>query len=283
MSHPHPSTPGPHNTHLFRPLSTPLQAPDSPSVIAKVVGRDPRVRIVRSTERLGLQGAWREAFHRAVGFVCEETGEAPRYFAWTSDHDVWNCDWLRTLVPILERHRSAVLAHSWVETIDESGRMQPGPIPIFETEQQHSVPHRIVHSIRAMNGAGNAVYGLFRVEALTQCGVFREVLMPDRLLLTELALEGRVIQHPQVLWLRRATGTFSLRRQRARLFREGGRPWSTLLPWWIVHGAILGRELHRGGATWPASIGVSIRFGIVQGLKSCKQTLLGLLRKAPRR
>jgi len=82
---------------------------------------------------------------------------------------------------------------------------------------------RVTKSIRHMS-AGNMVYGLYRVEVLARAGVYRHVLVPDRLLMTELAIYGQFKQVPQVLWFRRWYGRiFSLGRQRANFF-PGRRP-----------------------------------------------------------
>ena len=78
-------------------------------------------------------------------------------------------------------------------------------------------------SIRNMS-AGNMVYGLYRINALERAGVYRHVLVPDRLLFTELSLYGQFKQVPQVLWFRRWYGRiFSLGRQRAASFPRAGR------------------------------------------------------------
>ena len=99
--------------------------------------------------------------------------------------------------------------------------------------------------------AGNMVYGLFRVSALERAGVYRNVLVPDRLLFTELALYGQFEQVPQVLWFRRWYGRiFSLGRQRTSFF-PGGRPLYAYVPWWISHAVSLFWTLHRPRARTP--------------------------------
>ena len=87
--------------------------------------------------------------------------------------------------------------------------------------------------------AGNMVYGLYRVPLLARAGVYRRVLVPDRLLMTELAVYGQFKQVPQVLWFRRWYGRiFSLDRQRKSFFPEG-RPLYMWAPWWMSHGVSL--------------------------------------------
>jgi hypothetical protein len=84
--------------------------------------------------------------------------------------------------------------------------------------------------------AGDAVYGLYRVDAVRRAGGFRRVLYADRLLLAEVALTGSVEHVPEVLWYRRPTARFSKARQRRASF-PGRPPLHTWLPWPLVHGA----------------------------------------------
>ncbi|MGH2837703.1 MAG: hypothetical protein ACRDJY_05050, partial [Thermoleophilaceae bacterium] len=85
------------------------------------------------------------------------------------------------------------------------------------------------------------VYGVFRVQVLRRAGGFRDVLFPDRLVLTEAALQGDLVEASQVLWFKRKTDEFSVDRQRRAIF-PGGPPSSSRLPWWLVHAAVLRRE-----------------------------------------
>ena len=87
--------------------------------------------------------------------------------------------------------------------------------------------------------AGNMIYALGRADAIRRAGIFRHVLVPDRLLLMELSLEGQFHQVSEMLWFRRWYGPiFSLGRQR-RAFFPDGRPLYAYLPWWIGHAASL--------------------------------------------
>ena len=80
---------------------------------------------------------------------------------------------------------------------------------------------RLRSGIREMR-AGNMVYGLYRVGSLERAGVYRRVVVPDRLLIAELSLYGQCKQVPEVLWFRRWYGrVFSLERQRSNFFPRG--------------------------------------------------------------
>ena len=73
------------------------------------------------------------------------------------------------------------------------------------------------------------MYGLFRVDALQAAGILRNVLLPDRLLVAELSLQGEFAQVERVLWHRRGAPRRSREgaRQRARSepFPGSGLPW----------------------------------------------------------
>jgi hypothetical protein len=67
------------------------------------------------------------------------------------------------------------------------------------------------------------------------------VLVPDRLLLSELALRGDLIQADEVLWHRRFRGLAELERQRRAFFPDGV-PRYAAVPWWLQHSALLARD-----------------------------------------
>jgi len=94
------------------------------------------------------------------------------------------------------------------------------------------------------------VYGLMRVNAVRDAGVFREVLCPDRLLLAELTLRGQIRQVPEVLWYRRQFDTGSVERQRSTLFAPGAQAPSAWTPPWYLHARSLWETyVTRGNST----------------------------------
>ena len=54
------------------------------------------------------------------------------------------------------------------------------------------------------------VYGLMRMDALRDAGIFRSVLNPDRLLIGEMSLRGQIEQVQQPLWFRRQAAVASI-------------------------------------------------------------------------
>jgi len=83
---------------------------------ARIAERDERVHFSANPERLGLARSWRAVFEWA-----RRDWPDARYFAWGSDHDLWEPAWLDELVAALERHPDAVLAYPITERMEADG------------------------------------------------------------------------------------------------------------------------------------------------------------------
>jgi glycosyltransferase involved in cell wall biosynthesis len=201
---------------------------------------DGRVRYFANERRLGLVGNWRRAFEVAR----REYPQAP-FFAWASDHDAWHPFWVERVVALLEQDPEAVVAYPMTFRMDASGWTARTKAWQFDTAGVDGAAARLRATVAGMS-AGNMVYGAYRVEALERAGVFRYALVPDRLLLTELSMQGDLRQVPQRLFYRRVTGIPSTERQRAAFWPDGPPRWSRL-PWAWQHVAIVGAALARGG------------------------------------
>src|SRR3712207_5860959 len=94
---------------------------------------------------------------------------------------------------------------------------------------------------------GHVLYGLHRIAPLQRVGTYRPVLVPDRLMLSELSLLGEFVQVREVLWRRRFVGLADLERQRRAFFLDGA-PRYARLPWWLVHSSVFAWQYGvRGG------------------------------------
>jgi hypothetical protein len=192
----------------------------------RVIAGDPRATLVRNERRLGLVGNWRRCFDEGIA----RYPEAP-YFAWGSDHDLWNAHWLERLVATLEAHPECVLAYPYSERIDAAGQVL-GPHRRYTNIALTDPMVRFTSTFYQMK-AGNLIYGLFRTAAIARAGVFRDVLLPDRMLLAEASIDGRFAEVPEMLWQRRQLGQATIARQRRTLFSDP--PAHVKLPWWAQH------------------------------------------------
>jgi glycosyltransferase involved in cell wall biosynthesis len=206
---------------------------ETPAIAREYAAADPRVTYVANETRVGLVDNACRAFE-----IARTTYPDAEYFAWASDHDLWHPRWLQALVDTLDQDPNVVLTYPLNRRIGPSGEVLARKPWAFDTIGVTDTWTRLSLSIRNMS-AGNMVYGLYRVPLLARAGVYRRVLVPDRLLMTELAVYGQFKQVPEILWFRRWYGRiFSLGRQRKSFFPRG-RPLYMYAPWWISHGVSL--------------------------------------------
>jgi glycosyltransferase involved in cell wall biosynthesis len=210
------------------------------TVVEAVAARDSRVTYRRNERRLGLVGNWRRTFD-----VARELHPEARYFGWASDHDACHPRWAERLVDALERSPAAVLAYGRTYQFD-SDRHVVHEVDRFDTAGIPDVQQRVTAALRRMR-AGDMVYGIYRRDPMQRCGVIRSLLLPDRLLLTELSVHGQFVYVPRALRYRRVTERATLARQRASLF-GGPAPAYARLPWWLVHTAVFAWAMTVGGS-----------------------------------
>jgi glycosyltransferase involved in cell wall biosynthesis len=232
----------------------------SDAVAREVAARDPRVTYERNPQRVGLVENWRRAYERA-----RATAPDAELFAWVGDHDRWDPRWLERLTRALDEHPNAVTAYP------ESVRLgEEDATPRRFTTAGIADPAARVRAANRDLPAGDMVYGLHRVSALERAGVFRAVLAPDKLLLTEMALEGEMVQVPEVLWYRRFRRPWTPAHARRTLF-AGRPPLHAWLPHWWTHAAILGR---RDRALALDLLAVSARRRLVNRLVAARARVL---------
>jgi glycosyltransferase involved in cell wall biosynthesis len=221
--------------------------------------RDPRVRYFRHGTRAAMIATWREVVE-----IAQRECPSADYFAWVSDHDRWHPDWLGRMVAELDCDPAAVLAYPITRRTEPGGEeIDKGP-RLFDTAACEGLAARWAHFCHEGVGAGDMVYGLMRLRALVESGIFRRVLRPDRLLVAELTLRGRILQVPEVLWFRRQSAASSIDRQHATLVLEGDTPASFRLPPWLQHTLTLWREYVRAE---PRPLPISTRAWIVMLLR----------------
>jgi hypothetical protein len=182
-------------------------------------------------------GNWRHAVE-----IARSKYPAAAYFGWASDHDLWHPSWLELAVEALDAQQAAVLVYPQRARLSERGELSVFNPWRFDTHRESDPARRMVRTIEDMS-AGSMMYGLFRADAVG-ADLLHHVYLPDRLFLAKLAIAGQFVQVPRFMYYRRPAPEVSVRRQVAGMFPGlRGRPVYFALPFWLVHGVVLLRDL----------------------------------------
>jgi glycosyltransferase involved in cell wall biosynthesis len=217
----------------------------TPDILERHAVEDPRIHVRRSTVRRGMVDNWIAAYRFA-----RELSPSMRYFAWASDHDLWQPRWLALLVAELDAHPEASLVYPLDVAITADGEAFRPPWR-FDTAGMTHVRRRFVSATVGVK-PGSAVYGLHRAELVERCGVFYPAVFPDRVLIEQLAMIGEFRQVDEVLWHRRYfSRTESIRTRQMRVLFRSPRPLVTRLPFPLAHCALLTWFVLARGSTRP--------------------------------
>lgn len=226
--------------HIFDNGST----DGSIGIVEEAASRDKRIFFERSQVNKGMIHGFRRAFEMA-----SSTSPEMVYFSWGSGHDLWHPDWLGKLLREMENSVETVLVYPVAGYVDDQGMKAEKRTVYFDTAGLEPAGKRFRYVCDRITGAGNMAYGLYRSQALRDSGVYRLVLLPDRLLMMELSLRGQFLQVPEVLWYRRVQVTAepeerrgTIERQKLSLFESGKRPMYAVLPWWSIFGVTFFRH-----------------------------------------
>ena len=232
------------------------------ATVRRYAERDPRIHYERNAGRLGLTANWKRVFVRG-----RELYPGARYFAWASDHDLWHPRFLAALVSVLDANPSLVGA------FPTTARMRADTCglrvvdELLDTSELDGPLQRVRVATHGMV-AGDMVYGLFRCDAVERAGGFRNVLLPDRMFLTELAVQGGFLHVDEILWYRRWRGGATYDRQRRSFFPDGA-PAHAYLPPVLTHTAVLAWQLGLKGTHQPTlSRGAGLELAVVHAYES---------------
>lgn len=166
---------------------------DSTAEICRgIAERDGRVRYVRHDTNRGA--GWNYEHVRSLALGTE-------YFKWAAHDDVLAPTFLERCVDALDADPSAMLAFSGVAAIDEGGALTR-----LKHRQVHatgSTPHRRFRQVVMSDANCEAVFGVIRCSALANTRGQGDYIASDRVLLAELAVQGRFVEVPEVLFFNR--------------------------------------------------------------------------------
>ncbi|MEM8712155.1 MAG: glycosyltransferase family 2 protein [Planctomycetota bacterium] len=186
--------------------------------------KDQRVRWARSEVHTGAAGNFNRAFSLARG----------NYFRWAAHDDLTEPTYLERCVERLRADHELVLVHSEMTEIDEQGReIRKLGWPMKDANHPDKI-RRFAGAIDLQHGCYD-VFGLIRRDALAKTKLIAPYLGSDRVLLAELALQGRMERVDETLFHSREHPQRSIR-MRSESAREqwfaSGRPNAKFRPNW---------------------------------------------------
>lgn len=163
----------------------------TPRICQQYADRDPRVRILGSDENKGA--AWN--FNRTVWAA------KGRYFKWAAHDDLHAPEFLEECIQPLEENADVVLSFPKFQFIDGDGEV------IRDYDFPVDVENASARDLFRLYTAGGhivqEIFGVFRTDELKQTPLIGPYVGSDLILLGRLALKGRFVQVPKVLFFHR--------------------------------------------------------------------------------
>jgi glycosyltransferase involved in cell wall biosynthesis len=152
----------------------------TPEICRAHAAQDRRVRYYRQPVDLGAVPNYNFVFGQSTG----------EYFKWAAHDDKIAPDFIEKCVQLLDRDPSVVLCHSRVMVIDAAGR--PRGVYLYEDTASASERPSVRFAGLLMHSPDTyQIFGLIRSAVLRQTALFGSFVGSDRLLVTELSLQGK--------------------------------------------------------------------------------------------
>jgi glycosyltransferase involved in cell wall biosynthesis len=176
----------------------------SEAICREYAARDPRVRYYRNARNIGGSRNHNRVVELSVG----------EYFVMGAHDDLREPDYLRSTVEVLDADPSCVICFTRTRWIDEEG----GPLPARPFDLRVDDPDPVVRfrELIRMDHMLDPTYGLMRAAILKRTPLEGQYADCDRVELAELALYGRFVQLPEVLFSRREHAAQSTKVYRSR-------------------------------------------------------------------
>jgi len=162
-------------------------------ICREFAARDERIRYVRNERNLGAGP------NHNLGFKLS-SGE---YFKWCAADDRISKDFLSSCVSILDKNSDVVLVYGTTQSIDEDGRSIPLVGDMMCEPQESDGPARRFQKHLTDKGTNFEIVGVFRSDALRKTTLQRPYYSSDRAVVSEIALLGRLVYVPDIIFYNR--------------------------------------------------------------------------------
>jgi hypothetical protein len=162
----------------------------TPEICRGYAAADRRIRFYRQETNIGAAPNFNLVFHRSSG----------KYFKWAAHDDLIRPTYLERCVAALEADAEAVLCQPVIEIVDGAGEREIYDHGAFGTGLPRQ-SDRLAARLRARRCT--EVFGVIRRDALHGTALIADHVGADRTLLIELALRGRFLTVPEILFVNR--------------------------------------------------------------------------------
>ncbi|HEU0198941.1 MAG TPA: glycosyltransferase family 2 protein [Burkholderiaceae bacterium] len=164
----------------------------TPDIVREYAARDPRLRPFRQRFNIGIGNNWSFVAQMARGTL----------FKWISSNDEYAPTLLEKCVSVMARDPTVALCYGLTQFIDEAGNRLDVHVGDFSALSDDPVErYRVVR--RKLHLSTSIQSGVVRLDAVRRCGFMGNYRDSDRVLIAGLALEGKFVLLPEVLFYRR--------------------------------------------------------------------------------
>lgn len=166
----------------------------TPEILASYAERDPRVRVFRNDENIGLIRNFNRTFHLGSGDL----------FRWVGADDWLDPQYASRCVAALDADPGAIAATSGFALHDADGTPRSEPY-VGERLESPSPARRFAQMLWFFHAGARKyepLYSLMRRDVLVRTGLVRHIVYNDYALVAELSLAGRFTHVPEVLFHR---------------------------------------------------------------------------------
>ncbi len=175
----------------------------TPEIVADLASSDTRIKFFSNRKNRGLVFNFNRVFELGTG----------KYFRWHAYDDWVQPPLLEKCVAVLEERQDVIGAYSLAHQIDGNGNVVvTDVVEEFKTALLADCPVRRMKSTITLNGWSGIIHGLFRRDAMLDYMPYRDYFGADRLLLTQLALQGKMAAVEDGLFVQRYHDDNSSRR-----------------------------------------------------------------------
>ncbi len=168
------------------------------AICRSFAARDPRIEYIRQDTNLGASANYNVVVHRAHG----------EYFKWAAHDDLCEPTFIERCVELLDASPDAVVAYPRSVLISDVGEVIE---PVTEDMcLPWDLPSRRLRHFLWNTSLCHPVFGLIRSQALMRTNLIGPFHSSDVIVLIQLLLQGKFIEHPEPLFLRRMHAGTSL-------------------------------------------------------------------------